>query len=162
MLLSFSVPEMLPMVVRSLRSRDGLDAGVDDWLNAHFEHEISVGLSGQKSQTIRQYDPQDPKRQWWLKASAGTRLQIWWLSPRVKFKNPTGRQIPKRLGEVSVVARDTVLMRNRDGKFQYIDRRGEQNPCPMARMDGFRTFSAMRDYFVPRPGDQFHGVLVRW
>lgn len=154
MLLSFSVPAMRPMVEAGLRQRAGEDIG-----NARV-----------KRQTIRHLGPRAKAV---LKRAEvdGWRcpypLHLWWKS-RTKERALMGlvegarclsihiRHSEHFLGLVGVIldADPSLLIVAADS-----DPKGMTD---FARADGFDSVDAFRDFFVPKPGDRFDGVLFKW
>ena len=98
MLLSFSEPAMLPMVINGLIKLDvDLLPGVEDWARDHFAAEFEEARDQFKWQTIR-----DNSRGHWDKAEHGVRLDLWWLSPRTRYKHPGPRTTPRKLAVARV------------------------------------------------------------
>lgn len=154
MLLSFSVPEMRPMIEAGVRAHNGFD----------------VGSARVKRQTIRKRGPRAEA----LLAVAREKhwrcphpLHLWWKS-RTKER--------KRLGIVSgglVCPVRIVRSAANRGDFDIsltAEQRGicffafDDNPDAeaFARVDGFDSAEAFRDFFVPRAGDVFQGVIFTW
>lgn len=167
MLLSFSVPEMLPMLRAGLAQCRGED----------------VGTKRVKRQTIRQYGPRaerllahDPightipydLHLWWKsrtpdRALIGTipcgippvrvyRLDIWHTSikpvgepayPCIRIDGPRG-------------------WRNGDAMLFWSPNHGGHLFEQETRADGFDSAEAFRDFFVPNPGDRFDAILFKW
>ncbi|RAI42812.1 hypothetical protein [Rhodoplanes roseus] len=164
MILSFSVPEMRPMIEAGLRQMRG-----------------EPGDVRVKRQTIRARGPiaerllaWDPVGQtipydlslWWKSRTAEraklgdvpraavrvSPIEIWHTT--VQDPGAPPRQILRIDGSRGWRAGDAMLFwssRNRGAAFEA-----------EVKADGFDTVAAFRDYFVPNPGDRFDGILYRW
>ena len=166
MLLSFSVPEMLPYI------RSGILAAQD-----RPEPGRRV-----KRQTIRRRGPRAEKLLSHAKESAWTHpydLHLWWKSRTSEREHlgtilGGGRVYPINILHSTVTppdARPYPILRI-DGPTGW--RKGdpmifwsEQTPPggPFdfeVREDGFDSVEAFRDYFVPNVGDRFEAIFFRW
>lgn len=172
MLLSFSLPDMLPELI------DGL---YGDYLQpcdrARYKEQSDwceqiMGLRAEdrhtpKMQTIRAYHPDtSPARSPYRTVKPGDTAHIWWKSRTAERR---------KLGSPTITGVQTVRLSNHAGSFVIalptnsnalldaagiIASRDGQNA--FARADGFKDARSMRDYFVPKDGDVFHGVLISW
>jgi hypothetical protein len=163
MLLSFSVPEMLPMVRAGLRQR--------------LEHD--VGDERVKRQTIRNRGP----RAEMLFKSAGVDgtipydLHLWWKSrtpqrehlgnvayPKVYPINILHSRVENTDGTDYPCCRIDGPKGWRDGDAMLFWSPGnEPNGFTQeAFADGFDSPEAFRDYFVPNLWDRFDAILFKW
>lgn len=162
MILSFSVPAMRPMIEAGLREMRG---------------ELQPGTRV-KRQTIRARGPRADKL---LRESrtVGYNLHLWW-----KSRTPERALIGVvRAGSATVwpieILHTTVEdpgaaprqilrldgprgWRTGDAMIFWSPLRGGPAFEDEARADGFDTVEAFRDWFVPKPGDRFAGILYRW
>lgn len=154
MILSFSVPEMLPLIRDGLQQAKGLN--------------IKTRV---KRQTIRKWGPQAERV---LAApSFPYSLSLWWKS-RTKEREFLG------IFEAAFVTAERLAVTHDAAGIVWVvlasigvDMRWQQasraNPLgtdngltEFAYADGFDSPEAFRDYFVPKPGDVFKGILYRW
>ena len=148
MLLSFSVPEMLPYVRAGIRQ-------------AHGEH-VTERV---KRQTIRAWGPQAERV---LAAKTFPyRLSLWWKS-RTKEREFLGSiecdgvqacQVEishDATGRVTVYTYGSVL------QMHWHPDRGGKKLTDFAYADGFDSPEAFRAYFVPNIGDVFKGIMFKW
>lgn len=170
MLLSFSVPVMLPYIRAGLRQRAGED----------------VGGERVKRQTIRRRETRNAKLAEYAKLASWSipyDLHLWWKS-RTHERELIGKIDndgirPIRLYPISIL-HSTVIPP--EGPAYHIIRiDGPHGWCagdPMlfwsegregrarfereAYADGFDAPQAFRDFFVPNVGDRFDGVLFKW
>lgn len=175
-LLSFSIPEMLPNLIAGLDvagayREEGAFEAHSAWARTNFgqDPESAVRL---KRQTIREYDPDTSSlRSPYARIKAGYTAHIWWKSRSAQRR---------KLGSVPITSITHVEIKhsmtaNRKEVMLDIDTGGtvqrfctafgwkDQNAITLfARRDGFNGLEDFRDYFVPKPGDTFRGVLIEW
>lgn len=161
MLLSFSVPVMLPYIRAGLRQRAGED----------------VGGERVKRQTIRACGPRNQALLDHAKSAGWTiyqDLHLWWKS-RTTEREFLGKVDPvgTRIYPINIL-HSTVT--NPDGSSYPVVRidgprgslfwsEGYERGGAFEReayVDGFDTPQAFRDFFVPNVGDRFDGVLFKW
>lgn len=164
MILSFSVPAMLPYIEAGIRQHAGED----------------VDAERVKRQTIRRRGPRAEKLLGWdtIAHTQPYDLHLWW-----KSRTPQRRHLGTIAGG-SKVYPITILhstVEPPDGPPYPIIRidgpRGWREGDAMlfwsgdysdpafraeARADGFDSAQAFRDYFVPNLGDRFEGILFKW
>lgn len=174
LLLSFSLPDMLPALIAGVHQAHGVQ---DQNLTAHQTNMWCHALTGvypieahhAKRQTIRKYDfKTGARRSPYARVEAGFWAHIWW-------KSRTDAR--RKLGIVIVTDVTRVILdhcRNGDVLFTELAETGSVTTranngvgfSPRmdahARADGFDRWQDMRDYFVPNPGDIFMGVRIRW
>lgn len=165
MLLSFSIPEMLPMIEAGLRQRGGAD----------------VGAERVKRQTIRRIGPRAEKL---LAYSPAHHIQpydlhIWW-----KSRTPERRHIGTVDGGCKIFAltiwhtscqspgnpREAIYRIEgphgwRDGDSMLFWRPTYSDDCDAdkeARADGFEGAKQFFDYFVPNTEERFNAALFKW
>ena len=169
MLISFSVPEMLPYIRAGIEQAKGREL-----------RDVRV-----KRQTIRQ---RGPRAQAILKHAAGAGwthpydLHLWWKSrtPARELLGVIeggGRAWPIEImhSYVEPVRRPRYaclrivgasgwrnIGPNRDTVIFWSAEHGGDQVKAEAMHDGFESAEAFRDYFVPNMGDVFNGVLFRW
>ncbi len=149
MLLSFSVPEMLPYIRAGIRQVQG----------------AKIGTERVKRQTVRALGP----RAKILLSQAtpgyshpGT-LHLWWKS-RTKDREFLGAVKIARIYAVTVkhYLSGTLAIEGPAGtRAEWFQGYGPKI-SEFARADGFDSAAAFRDYFVPEAGDVFEGVLYKW
>lgn len=174
-LISFSIPEMLPMVLAGLADvtketghgvNNVLDAQL--WASNEFpqEAEAWVHCQRRKRQTCRRFDfNQDHSRSPWARLERGDRLSLWWKS----------RTANRRfLGSAKVASVSFVRIENLAGFMvvypvvkdlktgRYGHRADTLDTRQFAFEDGFASLDECRDFFVPNEGDVFEGVLIKW
>lgn len=166
MLLSFSVPSMLPMIRAGLRQHAGED----------------VGDARVKRQTIRKLGPRGEQLLAWdpLSHSIPYDLDIWWKS-RTKERTCLGKVACRgvRLYRIDILHSMVeppprgpsypVLRingprgwREGDSVLFWSPAHGGEQLVEEARRDGFDGAEEFRDFFVPRVGDRFDGVIFKW
>lgn len=164
MLLSFSVPEMLPYIRAGLRQRAGED----------------VGDERVKRQTIRGLGPRNTKllAERRLDRTISTDLHLWWKS-RTRTREMLGVVSFPKLFPINILhsrveypdGRTYPVIRIdgpsgwRDGDSMLFWSEGDEPGGGFGRevyADGFDTPQAFRDFFVPTMGDRFDGVLFKW
>lgn len=169
MLISFSLPIMLPMVVNGLiaakvAGHGKLALDVERWLHDTFPAETATAGRRVKGQTIRTHNATG--RSNYANRRQGDRLDIWW-----KSRTP-GR---RKLGEV-ILPVDPIQIRiiHREGGIPAAFSVEPGQAAALARpwsdmeveavalADGFDSVTAFRDFFAPLPGDSFTGWLVKW
>jgi len=167
MLMSFSVPEMRPMV----------EAGVKQW-QGH-----DVGTARVKRQTIRKLGPKYAPivEAYANREISSVPLHLWWKSrtPEKEFIGQVDATIsrcsidrcclalygefitvrinPRQPGEDIRLPQQVLtwnLGRAADEQFIAFD--------VFARADGFNSAREFADYFAPECGDRFEGALFRW
>lgn len=168
MIVSFSIPEMLPAIWEGLREIDGKprtlpclhDRATKAWLRdtivAAGAHRASP--THVKRQTIRRFSSH------WLRLvdnPLAYNLHLYW-----KSRHPTERRF---LAEVPCQQAYLITIeRHSQGEGFDVQVEDDKRPLPLEYMatlflhDGFKSGRAFRDYFVPQPGDRFAGVLIRW
>lgn len=170
MLLSFSLPDMLPNLVLGLDEAGALagkpTAPLFDWA-AHvcgggrtvWAH--ADATTGPKRQTIRAFNPATSSaRSPYRRAAPGGTAHLWWKS-RVPDEK-------RKLGVVRLQGvRRVAMQRYYVGPPKVVTlERGRWADVPnldaFARADGFPDVEAMADWFVPEPGDSFQGVVLSW
>ena len=138
---------------------------------------------GHKTQTIRPYDYLNPNpRSWHSRIRPGDYCDIWWKqrAPKLAFK----------IGRVKLIAVHQVRIVRPDGrqwvkgyisesrssleylpKFQvgdgldedpFMDEMDSDQLIKLALADGFKSIGEFRDYFTPKPGDEFRGNMLVW
>ena len=189
-ILSFSVPAMLPSVAMGVMAKGQLDFGdltVDEfWSRIHNQSELSDSENiyeymdrtgrGHKTQTIRPYDYLNPNpRSWHSRIKPGDYCDIWWKQRALKlaFKigrvkltavhqiyitRPEGRDWVKGTLSQSRSALDYFNHPASDGQVLL----GTETLIKLALADGFKSIGEFRDYFTPKPGDEFRGNLLAW
>jgi hypothetical protein len=164
MLLSFSVPAMLPYIRAGLRQRAGED----------------VGDERVKRQTIRGLGPRNTKllAERRMDRTISTDLHIWWKS-RTRARERLGTVDFPKLFPIDIwhtfiqpmnapsyqVIRIDGPCGWRDGDATLFWSEGDEPGGRFEReayADGFDTPQAFRDFFVPNMGDRFDGVLFKW
>lgn len=143
--------------------------GGDDYKKTAGDH------TGAKRQTIREFDWENPNlRSPHNNSMPGDTAHIWWKSrTKNRFK----------IGQAKIIAVHDVEIMNIDdhvhirvygsrseiikiqSSFVISDINSHQQSLTVeafARRDGFRSVPEFRDYFVPRPGNVFKGVLTAW
>lgn len=164
MLLSFSVPAMLPYIRAGLRQRAGED----------------VGNERVKRQTIRGLGPRNTKllAERRLDRTISTDLHLWWKS-RTRAREILGAISFPKLFPINILHSrieypdgTTILVIRIDGPCGWRDgdamlfwSEGDEPGGQFEReayADGFDTPQAFRDFFVPNMGDRFDGVLFKW
>jgi hypothetical protein len=169
MLLSFSVPEMLPMIRAGLRQRAGED----------------VGATRVKRQTIRARGPRAEKLIAWARGASWTipyDLHLWWKS-RTSEKEFIGKVECGTLPPIAVypisILHSYVEPPNaprypalridgprgwRRGDAVLFWSEGDPGGSFISEVlnDGFDTPQAFRDFFVPNIGDRFDAILFKW
>lgn len=164
MLLSFSVPVMLPYIRTGIRQRDGED----------------VGNERVKRQTMRNRGPRADKllaaRR--MDQSISTDLHLWWKS-RTPERERLGTIAYPKLYPIDIwhtfieppdAPRYPVIRIDgpcgwRKGDAMLFWSEGDEPGGQFEReayADGFDTPQAFRDFFVPNMGDRFDGVLFKW
>lgn len=164
MLLSFSIPEMLPYVRAGIRQAKGED----------------IGNERVKRQTIRRIGPVAERCLRWdpICHTHPYELHLWWKS-RTKAREHLGTiSTGGKAYEISILhsfsqspggpKKQCIKI---DGCYQW----DEGDSCyfwdpenrddkfeAFARADGFDSAEAFRDFFVPNEGDFFEGVLFKW
>jgi len=158
MLISFSIPEMLPMIEAGLREREGVNI---DGLRV-------------KRQTIR---ARGDRYVAMLEGGSGRNwncthdLHLWWKSRTQERRHlgtigaATAKAFPIEIRNIN----GTTVM---SGPFGWIEKprlsvswsplQGGEAFKAQAMKDGFASVEDFRDYFAPNPGDVFVGVLFRW
>jgi hypothetical protein len=134
---------------------DGTVTSIDCHLIARIRQETrNFNGTRTKRQTIRRWSPH------WARVIGHEEafpLHLWWKSRtadrcflgRVPCLDAREVVIINQGGNVNIGdATETKPKIWRDGAVWYLD--------------GFDRFEQFRDYFVPNPGDQFKGVLLRW
>lgn len=149
MILSFSVPEMLPYIRSGLLQLKG----------------EQVGGVRVKRQTIRKMGPQAERV---LAAPAFPyRLSLWWKS-RTKEREFLGS-----IEQADVKAYPIEIMNYRLVETEIIqvtipsivfgtEHLFDERLAEFSYHDGFDSPEAFRDYFVPNAGDVFKGILYKW
>lgn len=164
MILSFSVPEMRPMIEAGLRQLRG--ETVDERVKRQ-----TIRARGPRAAKLLSYDP--------ICHSIRYDLQLWWKSRTAE------RAL---IGVVPVDAVRVYPIEILHSSMQFPGKPFEQclritgprdwNPgndamfwTPgdgdnafnrFARADGFDSVEAFRNFFVPEPRDRFSGILYRW
>lgn len=189
-ILSFSIPAMLPSVAMGVMAKGQLDIGelVPDefWSQIQDQSAISddesiyeyMDRTGRKNktQTIRPYDYRNPNpRSWHSRIKPGDECDIWWKqrAPKLAFK----------IGRVKLIAVHHIRIMRPDGcdwvqvsisptrsSLDYYRPHypGELSPIDgesavkLALADGFKSIGEFRDYFTPKPGDEFRGNMLVW
>lgn len=168
MLLSFSVPEMLPYIEAGIRQAQGED----------------IGAARVKRQTIRRrgkrYDAMlaaARRSGWWLPAD----LHLWWKSRRPERRHLGTIKGVCRIYPVTILhsftqspsgPKQTIYRidgprgwRDGDGDDMLFWSPGAGEHSGFAQEafnDGFESPQDFCDYFVPNMGDCFEGALLRW
>jgi len=161
-LLSFQLPEMLPELLYGVCLTGGVDgssADADMWC-IDLTGRSALDVEPPKRQTIRKFDPAaSSPRSPYRRVAAGDTAHIWWKS-RVPAEK-------RKLGAVTIRAVNVIEIRHggahvfayaRDGQGEWV----RQDIDALARADGFADVAAFTAYFVPQPGDIFHGILIAW
>lgn len=162
MLLSFSVPEMLPYIRAGVIQAKGGQVG-----NARVKRQTIRGL-GPRNAELLKHDP--------IAHTIPYRVHLWWKS-RTKDREFLGVFEPEHVRVYPI----TILhasMQSPGGPIEQCikveaaawDRRNSCYFWPdsatsfsdFAYADGFDSPEAFRDYFVPNLGDRFNGVLFKW
>lgn len=164
MLLSFSIPEMLPYLEAGLRQRAGEDV-----------------IARVKRQTIRQRGPRAEKLLEWAKDAFWTHpydLHLWWKS-RTPQRNHLGTVtggshvypisilhstvIPPNEPEYEIYRIDGPRgWRTGDSMIFWSPEHGGQSFETEAYADGFNSARDFAKYFVPNVGDTFDAILFKW
>lgn len=152
MLLSFSVPEMLPYVCAGIRQAQGED----------------VGIERTKRQTIRHRGPRAEMllKQVILRTKHLGTLHLWWKS-RTPAREFLGKIEGFQLVPIEIWHRTNGQCDIRSSEFANVSWNpdgNEHGPTfdQFAKADGFDGAQSFRDYFVPDAGDVFSGVLFKW
>jgi hypothetical protein len=169
MILSFNIIDMLPYVWNGLVQIDEARPGsvpqvrnpvAAQWITERRnESPNGMDFTRVKRQTIRALTSDH-----WLKLVDNPdryKLDLYWKNQyaperrRLATVACKGAQViwieHGHLG-VTTIGSETSLPTNGDGS------EGDE----LWHRDGFDNLRAMRDYFVPKPGDRFAGVLIRW
>lgn len=169
MLLSFSIPAMLPMIRAGLRQRNGEDVGTERVKRQ------TIRKMGPRGRDLLKHDPIDH--------TIPCHLELWWKSRTPErerlgsAKCGAGHQ-PIRVYAVNIV--HSTITPNNDPSYPVIridgDRGwrggdamvfwselyGGENFVSEAHADGFDSPEAFRDYFVPNLNDRFEGIIYKW
>lgn len=135
-----------------------------------------------KTQTIRPFDFENPNpRSWHSRIKPGDYCDIWWKqrAPKLAFKlgrvklaavhniritnHPEG-DLPEEIYVQVKSSRPAVPYLNYQSSdcCASLSTYGEEQLLALARADGFTSIEAFRDYFTPKPGDEFRGNLLVW
>ena len=174
MLLSFSHKRMLPAIEAGIAYRHSGGA-----------HAVRCDTPpDMKLQTIRAWTGDKSRYRPLVEATAEEKgaagdhtLHLWWKSRTAERR---------KLGEVRLKSATRLLIRRTDVPgdwltISFLEANGERmwgtyvlrahlvatdhQPIvvrDLALADGFATVADFADYFVPRPGDSFLGVLIKW
>ena len=173
MLLSFSEPAMLPMVINGLHARGASQDGNAAWAYDNFRDEIEAAGERTKLQTIR---PNNGDLSIWHRAGPGWPLQLWWKSrtPGRRFlgKVPCRAVSGIEIGDVAGGPYQRTALINSLGKksegsgFLGAGVARRVLPFPrdlddLARRDGFADTDEFFAYFLLRR-KVFSGFLIEW
>lgn len=165
MLLSFSIPAMLPMIEAGLRQRAGED----------------VGAARVKRQTYRRIGPRAEKLLAWdtMCHFQPYDLHLWWKS-RTKAKRNIGTvDGGSKIYAIDIMhtwmqspgcPRETIFRIDgprgwRSGDAMLFWKPGDPADSGFeqeARADGFDNAQAFVDFFVPNMGETFRAALFKW
>lgn len=167
MLISFSVPAMLPYIRAGLRQRRGEDVG-----GVRVKRQ-TIRRLGPRGLRLLQHDP--------IGHTIPYDLQLWWKS-----------RTPQRelIGEVRIEDGGARVYGIDILHSEIVEPGGRRHPCiridgprgwregdvtlfwspgdapgpfhDEAHRDGFDSAEAFRDYFVPNDGDRFPAILFKW
>ncbi|WOF74184.1 hypothetical protein QMT40_001831 [Parvibaculaceae bacterium PLY_AMNH_Bact1] len=142
MLLSFNIDEMRPWIVNGLKELAG----------EPVEGRV-------KRQTIRRFGPLYVKKFGTSHHLEDLQLDLWWKSRTpggFKFGQATGSGTRITiLNAGSRLALETV-------DFQAFKAASTVELNGFSQADGFNSDKEFLEYFVPKEGDVFEGVLFRW
>lgn len=160
MIVSFSVPRMLPLIWNGLvqinEARPGSVPQVRD-------RDTCAWIASQR-QEVKQFDFERVKRQTirlitsdhWLKVVENPgryMLDLYWKNQYAPER--------RRLATVPCRSAERITIENIDGRALVMP----PDDCissDVAHADGFDSFQQFRDYFVPKPRDRVNGVILRW
>jgi hypothetical protein len=164
MLISFSVPKMLPMLINGLLIREGTSSGcsvtpdVVDWYNDTIRHKYNLPrlqeVARSKFQTIR---AQGADLRYTTNHKNG--LDIWWKS-RTSERKKLG-VIDKGCWKFECIRMEHIGCRVDILVGPWIVR-SVAKKRQLAIADGFDNVTEFYKYFTPEPGDQFSGFLIKW
>lgn len=164
MILSFSVPAMLPY----------LRAGIDQAQGKE------IGDARVKRQTIRARGPRAEKLLAWdtIAHTHPYDLHLWWKSRTPQRKHLGTIRGGGRIYAITILHSFTQSPGGPkeqclkiDGCHQWDEgdscyfwgpEHGGEKFAAFAHADGFESPEAFRDYFVPNLGDKFEGVMFKW
>jgi len=164
MILSFSVPPMLPYIRAGIRQATGED----------------VGSERVKRQTIRSRGPRALQLLEHAKDAGWTHycdFHLWWKS-RTPARQFLGKIPSKRIYPITILHSYSQISggpkepcfritgprgwREGDAMIFWDQKNGGADFENEARKDGFDNAQEFVNYFVPEMGARFEGVLYRW
>ncbi len=140
MLISFSIPEMRPLIEAGIRQAKGEDVG-----KARTKRQTIRKISGPTSRYLPLIE--NPTR--WI-------LNLQWLDPR--------NAASYRLGDVPCKSAERIKIEHKPTGDLDVTLIRETGPFlqELIYADGFDDLNDFVDFFVPNPGDVFNGVLIKW
>lgn len=169
MLLSFSIPSMLPMIRAGLRQRAGEDVG------SERVKRQTIRKMGPRGRALMKFDP--------ISHTIPYDLELWWKSrsperERIGVAKCGGGNPPIRVFAIDIwhsfvepthAPNYPVIRINgpygwREGDPTLFWSEGdhENGLIREAHADGFDSPEAFRDYFVPNLNDRFEGIIYKW
>ena len=177
MLLSFSIPEMLPAILLGAHQADYNQdmtpalVAAQSTLNKPLSQLRGVTP---KRQTIRRYDFENPNlKSPYSRVKPGDMADLWWKS-RTAERFKIGRAPINSVEYVKIYrskqparhgrAAGSVRLYTPNGHvYSHLDAGGNINEITaLAQADGFPSAAEFWDYFAPNPSDTFKGVLIKW
>jgi|GEM_PF-3315199 len=165
MLLSFSIPEMLPMIEAGLRQRAGGDIG-----NQRVKRQ-TIRQLGPRTRKLLEYDP--------VCHTIPHALHLWWKSRSRERKHIGTAEGINKIFKIEILhtfmqspgePRETIYRIDgprgwRQGDTMLFWKPGDPPGGGFEKeaiADGFDGAQAYVDYFVPNFGDRFDGALFKW
>lgn len=154
MIISFSIPRMLPLIWNGLVQLDvpqTRDRELSQFVTNIRAETQQFCYERVKRQTIR---PLSLHWQRLIDNPGKYKLDLFW-----KAQYSPERQ---RLGTIPCQSAQIVTIVNHPTGLRILSTILLDQSSPMWQLDGFDSENDMRRYFVPEANQAFHGVLIRW